>query len=63
MTTFGTNDNARDDVQDILVNYLMHVDNKEKFELQLIPKKEMDEFDCAAILDESGIKVWQWRKI
>ncbi len=26
-------------------------------------QKVMDEFDFAALLDESGIKIWQWRKI
>ncbi len=23
----------------------------------------MDEYDCAALLDESCLKIWQWRKI
>ena len=31
-------------------------------ERRMVPKV-MDEFDCAALLDESGIKIWQWRKI
>jgi hypothetical protein len=28
----------------------------------MVPKV-MDNYDCAALLDESGIKFWQWRKI
>jgi hypothetical protein len=28
----------------------------------MVPKV-MDEFNCAALLDKSGIKIWQWRKI
>ena len=31
-------------------------------ERRMVPKV-MDEFNCAALLDKSGIKIWQWRKI
>ena len=31
-------------------------------ERRMVPKV-MDEFDCASLLDESGIKIWQWRSI
>jgi len=34
----------------------------EKFRERRMVPKVMDEFDCAALLEESGIKIWQWRK-
>ena len=54
-------------VIDILIDYLLSKKNKTKTiknlsERRLVPKV-MDEYDCAALLDESGIKIWQWRAI
>jgi hypothetical protein len=31
-------------------------------ERKMVPRI-MDEYDCAALLDESCLKIWQWRKI
>jgi len=31
-------------------------------ERKMVPRV-MDEYDCAALLDESCLKIWQWRKI
>ena len=59
-------DGAQDVVVDMLLDYLIK-SNRTKLmeklrEKKMIPKV-MDEFDCAALLDESGIKIWQWRKV
>ena len=59
-------DGAHDVVVDTLLDYL--VKNKrpklmEKLRERRMVPKVMDEFDCAALLDKSGIKIWQWKKI
>jgi hypothetical protein len=51
---------------DVLLNYIFK-SNRTKLmeklrERKMVPKA-MDKYDCAALLDESGIKIWQWRKI
>jgi hypothetical protein len=55
-----------DDIFDHLIDYLLKR-NREKMllklrERQLIPKI-LDEYNLAALISESGIKIWQWRKI
>ena len=60
-------DGAQDVVIDTLLDYLIIKSKRTKLmeklrEKKMIPKVT-DEFDCAALLDESGIKIWQWRKI
>ena len=60
-------DDGNDIVIDILIDYLLSGKNKTKTikklcERQLVPKV-MDEYDCAALIDASGIKIWQWRQI
>ena len=59
-------DDANDIVVDLLLDYLLQ-SNKSKLmeklrERKMVPRV-MDEYDCAALLDESCIKIWQWRKI
>jgi hypothetical protein len=59
-------DDANDIVVDLLLDYLLQ-SNKAKLieklrERKMVPRV-MDEYDCAALLDESCIKIWQWRKI
>jgi hypothetical protein len=59
-------DDANDIVVDLLLDYLLK-SNKSKLmeklrERKMVPRV-MDEYDCAALLDESCIKIWQWRKI
>jgi len=59
-------DGAHDVDVDTLLDYLVK-NNRTKLmeklrERRMVPKV-MDEFDCAALLDKSGIKIWQWRKI
>jgi hypothetical protein len=59
-------DGAHDVVVDTLLDYLVK-NNRTKLmeklrERRMVPKV-MDEFDCAALLDKSGIKIWQWKKI
>ncbi len=59
-------DNANDIVVDLLLDYLLK-SNKSKpmeklCERKMVPRV-MDEYDCAALLDESCLKIWQWRKI
>jgi len=59
-------DDANDIVVDLLLEYLLQ-SNKSKLmeklrERKMVPRV-MDEYDCAALLDESCIKIWQWRKI
>jgi hypothetical protein len=59
-------DDADDIVVDMLLDYLLQ-SNKAKLieklrERKMVPRV-MDEYDCAALLDESCIKIWQWRKI
>ena len=55
-----------DFIADLLLDYLLNKHQTrvmEKLrERKLIPKV-MDEFDVGALLDRSGIKVWQWRII
>jgi hypothetical protein len=55
-----------DFIADLLLDYLLNKHQTrvmEKLrERKLIPKV-MDEFDMGALLDRSGIKVWQWRII
>ncbi len=57
---------VEDDIFDHLIDYLLKR-NREKMllklcERQLIPKI-LDEYNLAALISESGIKIWQWRKI
>jgi hypothetical protein len=59
-------DDANDIVVDLLLDYLLK-SNKSKLmeklrERKIVPRV-MDEYDCAALLDESCLKIWQWRKI
>jgi len=59
-------DDANDIVVDLLLDYLLK-SNKAKlmeklYERKMVPRV-MDENDCAALLDESCLKIWQWRKI
>jgi hypothetical protein len=68
LSVFGdTNiDGVHNVVIDTLLDYLVK-SNRTKLmeklrERKMIPKV-MDKFDCAALLDESGIKIWQWKKI
>jgi hypothetical protein len=62
-------DNDKDVVKvvvDTLLYYLLKSHRTklmEKFHERKMVPKVMDEFDCAALLDESGIKIWKWRKI
>lgn len=50
----------------LLVDYLAE-NHRSQFEKQLREKriipKLMNEFDIAALVDVSGIKIWQWRKV
>jgi hypothetical protein len=51
-------------VVDTLLDYLLKSHRTklmEKLRERKMVPKVMDEFDCAALLDESGIKIWQWR--
>jgi hypothetical protein len=57
---------VEDDIFDHLIDYLLKR-NREKMllklrEHQLIPKI-LDKYNLAALISESGIKIWQWRKI
>ncbi len=57
---------VNDIVVDLLLDYLLK-SNKAKlmeklYERKMVPRV-MDEYNCAALLDESCIKIWQWRKI
>ena len=57
---------VEDDIFEHLIDYLLKR-NREKMlfrlrEHQLIPKI-LNEYNLAALLSESGIKLWQWRKI
>ena len=65
-STIGEGDVDEDCVADLLLDYLLNKHQSrviEKLrESKLIPKV-MDEFDMGALLDRSGIKVWQWRII
>ena len=59
-------DGAHDVVVDTLLDYLVK-NNRTKLmeklrERRMVPKV-IDEFYCAALLDEFGIKIWQRRKI
>ena len=59
-------DDANDIVVDLLLDYLLK-SNKSKLmeklrERKMVPRV-MDENDYAALLDESCLKIWQWRKI
>ena len=59
-------DGAHDVVVDTLLDYLVK-NNRTKLmeklrERRMVPKV-IGEFYCAALLDEFGIKIWQWRKI
>jgi len=59
-------DGANDVVVDMLLDYLLKNERTklmEKLRERKMVPKVMDEYDCAALLDESGIKIWQWRKI
>jgi hypothetical protein len=59
-------DGAHDVVVNTLIDYLVKSNRTklmEKLRERRIVPKVMDEFDCAALLDMSGIKIWQWRKI
>ena len=62
----NTNDDDDDEIIDVLLDYVAKYDKQKMInklrERRLIPKI-MDEYDCAALLDESGIKMWQWNKI
>jgi hypothetical protein len=64
---FDDNDkDVPDVVVDTLLDYLLKSHRTklmEKLRERKMVPKVMDEFDCAALLDESGIKIWQWRKI
>ena len=56
----------KDEVVDLLLEYLI-TKHKDKTldtlrEKQMIPNV-MDEFDVAALVDQSNIKIWQWRSI
>ncbi len=59
-------DDTNDIVVDLLLDYLLQ-SNKAKLieklrERKMVPRV-MDEYDCAALLGESCLKIWQWRKI
>ncbi len=54
-------DDANDIVVDLLLDYLLK-SNKSKLmeklcERKMVPRV-MDEYDCAALLDESCVKIW-----
>jgi len=58
-------DDAHDIVVDLILDYLLK-SNKSKLmeklcERKMVPRV-LDEYDCAAQLDESCPKIWQWRK-
>jgi hypothetical protein len=58
-------DDANDIVVDLLLDYLLQ-SNKTKLieklrERKMVPRV-MDEYDCAALLHKSCLKIWQWRK-
>lgn len=57
---------CHDEIIDVLLEYVAKYDKQKMIkklrERRLIPRI-MDEYDCAALLDESGIKMWQWSKI
>ncbi len=63
-------EDVKDDANDIVVDlqlYYLLTSNKTKLmeklcERKMVPKI-MDEYDCAALPDESCLKIWQWRKI
>ena len=68
LSVFDDNDKdvADDVVIDTLLDYLLKSNITklmEKLRKRKTVPKVIDEFDCAALLDESGIKIWQWRKI
>ncbi len=67
LSVFDDNDkDVADVVDDTLLNYLLKSHRTklmEKLRERKMVPKVMDEFDCAALFDESGIKIWQWRKI
>jgi hypothetical protein len=59
-------DEANDIVVDLLLDYLLQ-SNKAKLieklhERKMVPRV-IDEYNCAALLDKSCLKIWQWRKI
>ncbi len=59
-------DNNRDGAQEVVFDMLLHYlvkSNRTKLmeklrERKMVPKV-MDKYNCAALLDESGIKIWQ----
>jgi hypothetical protein len=64
------NDNDKDGAHDVvlyvLLCYLVKSNRTglmEKLCEKMMVPTVMDKYDCAALLDESGIKIWQWRKI
>ena len=59
-------DEYKDDVGDILLDYLLKHHKAKTLESlrdrKMIPQV-MNEFDIAALIDQSGLKIWQWRSI
>ena len=64
--SYYSDDEEEDEVFELLFNYL-NKRNKKRLKAKLcethpIPKI-LDEYNVAALMGESGIKIWQWRKI
>jgi hypothetical protein len=59
-------DDANDIVVDLLLDYLLQSNKAkliEKLHERRMAPRVMDEYYCAALLDKSCLKNWQWRKI
>jgi hypothetical protein len=59
-------DDANDIVVDLLLDYLLQSNKAkliEKLHERKMVRSVMDEYGCAALLEESCLKIWQWRKI
>ncbi len=59
-------DDANDSVVDLLLDHLLQSNTAKLIEKlcerKMVPRV-MDEYNCAALLDKSCLKIWLWRKI